>query len=279
MQSTARPSLLRSWWKQEALALAPQQRQRLLRLSAVLLIALAALNLQRHHHRHHRARNASLTQARELAEAQWSALRATAYDWAHWDETHAFARGQAPGYPERNLKAANGLTRLAPVVLILNRHGTLLALEGREGPSSWSRDPLVLCTQRHAKRLISQPQSRGISCRAHGTERLWIGVIEPITDTREQQNASGLMVLLAPLRHPSHGPQLQRLMAALERQLTLAAHGPQAMHLQGQTIWSDSNQVLTLRPQPVVLPALGSLGRIWPVSPRWCSPFCCCAPQ
>ncbi len=71
----------------------------------------------------------------------------TAYDWAHWDETHAFARGEAPGYPARNLKVANGLSSVAPVVLIINRSGALLTLQGRRGPSSWAQDPLVRCSQ------------------------------------------------------------------------------------------------------------------------------------
>ena len=263
MRSRSRwlPRQLRSWWKQEAQALAPRQRQRLLRLSAVLLIGLMGLNLQRHHKDQQQQRDTQLQQAQELAAAQWNTIRATAYDWAHWDETHAYARGEAPGYPARNLQVANGLTSVAPVVLILNQSNQLLTLQGRKGASTWARDPLVRCTRSHATRVLKAPGTYGLSCSDPAGQRLWIGVIEPITDTTEQDELSGLMVLLAPLRHPSHGAQLQALMASLEQQLHLAPPGPQAMTLQGRSLWGDSQRVLTLRPQPVVEPTLRSMGR------------------
>lgn len=261
MRRTQLPRQLRSWWKQEALALTPAQRQRLLRVSAVLLLGLTGLNLQRHHQEERRQRDTHLQQSQELAAAQWNTIRATAYDWAHWDETHAYARGEAPGYPARNLQVANGLTSVAPVVLILNQSNQLLTLQGRKGVSTWARDPLVRCTRSHATRVLKAPGTYGLSCGDPAGQRLWIGVIEPITDTTEQDELSGLMVLLAPLRHPSHGPQLQALMASLEQQLELAPPGPQAMTLQGRSLWGDSQRVLTLRPQPVVEPTLRSMGR------------------
>lgn len=252
---------LHSWWKQEDRALRPPQRQRLLRTSAVLLLALSSLNLLRHHSHERQQANTQLSQARELAAAQWSSLRATAYDWAHWDETHAFARGEAPGYPARNLEAANGLSTVAPVVIVLNHSNQLLTLQGRQGPSSWSRDPLVQCTRQHTPALLRQPHTHGFSCSDQTGQRLWLGVIEPITDTGEREERSGLLVLLAPLRHPSRGPQLKALMASLESQLQLAPPGPQAMTLAGERIWGDEQRVLTLAPRPVLLPALGALGR------------------
>ena len=255
------PHLLHSWLKQEALALGPKQRQYLLRIVAVLLLGLVGLNLQRHHQAHRQHSDRQLQQAREVAAAQWSTIRATAYDWAHWDETHSFARGQAPGYPARNLQVANGLTSVAPVVLILNRSGELLTLQGRRGPSSWTGDPLVRCSRSLSRLVLNQPQTRGISCRDQNSQRLWIGVIEPITDTAERDEFSGLLVLLSPLRHPGHGPQLQALMASLDAQLQLAPPGPQAMPLAGQRIWGGEQRVLTLQPRSVALPALQSLGR------------------
>ena len=252
---------LHSWWKQEDLALPPPQRRRLLRASAVVLVVLSSLNLLRHHSHERQMADTQLNQARELAAAQWSSLRATAYDWAHWDETHAYARGEAPGYPARNLEAANGLSTVAPVVLVLNRSNQLLTLQGRKGPSSWSRDPLVQCTRQHTPGLLRQPHTHGFSCSDQTGRRLWLGVIEPITDTGEREDLSGLMVLLAPLRHPSHGPQLKALMAQLEAQLQLAPPGPRSMPLAGEPIWGDEQRVLTLVPRPVLLPALGALGR------------------
>jgi hypothetical protein len=212
---------LRSWWKQEVLALTPAHRQRLLRVSAALLMGLTGLNLLRHHQQERLQRDTHLQQAQELAAAQWNAIRATAYDWAHWDETHAYARGEAPGYPARNLQVANGLTSVAPVVLILNRNNQLLTLQGRKGASTWARDPLVHCTRSHVTRVIKAVQTYGFSCSDQGGQRLWMGVIEPITDTTERGDLLGVMVLLAPLRHPSHGAHLQALMAALEQQLVL----------------------------------------------------------
>jgi len=253
------PGHLRSWWKQEALALTPRQRQRLLRMSALLLIGLTALNLNHHHQEQQQQRDAQLQRGQELAAAQWNTIRATAYDWAHWDETHAYARGKAPGYPIRNLQAANGLSSVAPVVLILSPSNELLTLQGRKGASSWPNDPLVSCTRSHATRVLKAPHTYGLSCRDQNGKRLWIGVIEPITDTAEQKSFSGLMVLLAPLRHPSHGPQLQALMAALEQQLELAPPGPQTMTLHGRSIWGDARRVLTLRPQSVVEPAVSGM--------------------
>lgn len=252
---------LHSWWKQEDRALPPPQRRGLIRIGAVLLLAVAGVDLVRHHNRERQDANTQISQARELASAQWSTLRATVYDWAHWDETHAYARGEAPGYTARNLEAANGLSSVAPVVIIFNRSNALLTLQGRQGPSSWNRDPLVHCTRRHTPALLRQPRTHGLSCSDQAGRRLWLGVIEPITDSTEKDELSGLMVLLAPLRHPSHGPELQALMANLETQLQLAPPGPHTMPLAGQPIWGDAQRVLTLRPRSVALPALQSLGR------------------
>ena len=84
---------LRSWGKQEARALAPWQRRWLQRGSLVLALGLCALALERHRRLERQRRDTQLQQGIELAAAQWSTLRATAYDWVHWDETHAFARG------------------------------------------------------------------------------------------------------------------------------------------------------------------------------------------
>ena len=150
---------------------------------------------------------------------------------------------------------------MGPVVIILNRSNALLTLQGRQGPSSWNRDPLVHCTRRHTPALLRQPRTHGLSCSDQAGRRLWLGVIEPITDTGERQEPSGLLVLLAPLRHPSHGPKLQALMANLEAQLQLAPPGPNAIPLAGQPIWGDAQRVLTLRPRSVALPVLQSLGR------------------
>ena len=251
---------LRSWGKQEARALAPWQRRWLQRGSLVLALGLCALALERHRRLERQRRDTQLQRGIELAAAQWSTLRATAYDWAHWDETHAFARGEAPGYPARNLKVANGLSSVAPVVLIINRSGALLTLQGRRGPSSWAQAPLVRCSQAQSTALLAEPQTLGIYCRDQNETRLWIGVIEPITDTSEQASASGLMVLLVPLRHPSHGPAMQALMQTLERQLIAGAPGDQTLQLQGQPLWGPDQRVLNLNPKPVVGEAMAALG-------------------
>jgi EAL domain-containing protein (putative c-di-GMP-specific phosphodiesterase class I) len=244
--------LLRSWGKQEARALTPWQRRWLQRGSLVLALGLCGLALQRHHALERQRRDAQLQQGIELAAVQWSTLRASAYDWAHWDETHAFARGKAPGYPARNLKAASGLSSVAPVVMIIDRGGVLLTLQGRRGPSSWAQDPLVRCSQAKSTELLAAPQTLGIYCRDQEENRLWIGVIEPITDTAEQESISGLMVLLAPLRHPSHGPAMHALMQSLERQMKAAEPGPQSIKLDGQLLWGPDRQVLNLSPEPVL---------------------------
>ena len=251
---------LRSWGKQEARALTPWQRAWLQRGSLVLALGLGALAFEHHHRLERQRRDTELQQGIELAAAQWSTLRATAYDWAHWDETDAFARGEAPGYPARNLKAANGLSSVAPVVLIINRSGGLLTLQGRRGPSSWAQDPLVRCSQVQSTDLLAAPQTLGIHCSDQNGTRLWIGVIEPITDTSEQASASGLMVLLAPLRHPSHGPAMQTLMHSLERQLMAGAPGQQTIRLHGQPLWNADRRVLNLSPKPVVGEAMAALG-------------------
>jgi hypothetical protein len=260
MSQRHRLQWLRSWGKQEARALAPWQRRWLQRGSLALALGLCALALERHHRLERQRRDTHLQQGIELAASQWSTLRATAYDWAHWDETHAFARGEAPGYPARNLKVANGLSSVAPVVAILNRSGGLLTLQGRRGPSSWAQDPLVRCSQAQSAALLAAPQTLGIHCRDQNETRLWIGVIEPITDTSEQASASGLMVLLAPLRHPSHGPALQALVRSLERQLMAGAPGQQTIRLQGQPLWNADRRVLNLSPKPVVGEAMAALG-------------------
>jgi len=252
--------LLHSWGKQEARALTPWQRRWLQRGSLMLALGLCGLALQRHHRLERQRVDTKLQQGIELAAFQWSTLRATAYDWAHWDETHAFARGEAPGYPVRNLKAASGLSSVAPVVMIIDQSNALLTMQGRRGASSWAQDPLVRCTKAQSTQLLAAPQTLAIHCRDQEDNRLWIGVIEPITDTAEQETFSGLMVLLAPLRHPSHGPAMQEVMQALERQIQAGEPGQQSIRLEGQLLWGPNRQVLNLSPEPVVAQAIYALG-------------------
>lgn len=230
-------------------------------MAAALLLLLAGLQLLHHHRQDGQRLAIQRQQAIDLAAAQWDTLRATAYDWAHWDETHAFARGLAPGYPARNLQVASGLSSVAPVVMILDRQATVLTLQGRRGPSSWSSDPLVRCAAQHRHALLQHPRSHGISCREPARQQLWIGVIEPITDTAEREPPSGLLVLLAPLRHPSHGATLQQLSGQLEQQLRLAPPGPQELQLLGQRLHGEGGQVLSLTPAAVIGPALAATGR------------------
>ena len=252
--------LLRSWGKQEARVLTPWQRRWLQRGSLMLALGLCGLAMQRHHTLERQRRDTQLQQGIELAAVQWSTLRATAYDWAHWDETHAFARGEAPGYPDRNLKAASGLSSVAPVVMIIDQGGDLLTLQGRRGASSWAQDPLVQCSQAQSKQLLAAPRTLGMHCRDQEKNRLWIGVIEPITDTAEQEPPSGLMVLLAPLRDPSHGPVMHALMQSLERQMHAAEPGPQSIRLEGHLLWGPNRQVLNLSPEPVIGQTVSALG-------------------
>ena len=252
--------LLNSWGKQEARALTPWQRRWLQRGSLMLALGLCGLAVQRHHTLERQRVDSTLQQGIELAAVQWSTLRSTAYDWAHWDETHAFARGEAPGYPVRNLKAASGLSSVAPVVMIIDQSNALLTMQGRQGASSWAQDPLVRCTKAQSTQLLAAPQTLAIHCRDQEDNRLWIGVIEPITDTAEQEPFSGLIVLLAPLRHPSHGPAVQEVMQALERQIQGGEPGQQSIRLKGQLLWGPNRQVLNLSPEPVVAQAIYALG-------------------
>jgi len=252
--------LIHSWRRQETHSFLPWQRRWFQRFSLVLLLSLSTIGLQQRIQQERAQRDKQLQQAIEIMASQWNTLSATAYDWAHWDETHAFARGEAPGYPARNLQVANGLSSVAPVVMIIDQNGRLLTLQGRSGPSSWSDDPLVQCSLNHSSRLLLQQQMRGISCTELPGKDVWIGVIEPITDTREMQPVSGLMVLLAPLRHPSQGPTLQALMHQLERQVNLEIPGPRALKLHGHKLWGTDGRVLTLRPESVWERGLISFG-------------------
>ena len=61
---------LHSWWKQEDRALPPPQRRRLVRIGAVLLLAVAGVDLVRHYNRERQDANTQISQARELASAQ-----------------------------------------------------------------------------------------------------------------------------------------------------------------------------------------------------------------
>ena len=250
---------LHSWLKQEARNLTPCQSRWLKRGSVVMAVGLCSLALLRQHTLERERRDSQLQQGVELAAVQWSTLRATAYDWAHWDETHAFARGEAPGYPDRNLKAASGLSNVAPVVIIIDRGGGLLTVHGRRGASSWGQDPLVRCSLALSRELLAAPKTLGMHCRDHEDSGLWIGVIEPITDTGEQEAVSGLFVLLAPLRHPNHGPAINSLMQALERQLQAHDPGPEGIRMKGQLLWGPTRQVLSLNPEPVVDQTLAAM--------------------
>jgi len=49
-------------------------------------------------------------------------------------------------------------------------------------------------------------------------ESWWMAALEAITDSTETSPRSGLILLAAPLQHPSFGSELQAAMADLEAQ-------------------------------------------------------------
>ncbi len=250
---------LRSWGKQEAQALAPWQRLWLQRGSLVLALGLCALALERHHRLVRQRRDTQLHQGVELAAAQWSTLEPPPTTGPIGMKPMLLPAGSArlprpqPEGGQRAEQRRPGGADHQPKRRFAHPAGPPRALQ-------LGAAPLVRCSQAQSTALLAEPQTLGIYCRDQNETRLWIGVIEPITDTSEQASASGLMVLLAPLRHSNHGPAMQALMQSLERQLMAGAPGDQTIRLQGHPLWGPDQRVLNLNPKPVIGEAIAALG-------------------
>lgn len=267
-RSTPTVRWLRSWWKQEQRQLpALASTRRLAVLVAVLAVLLGGLELRRRWAEELQRRDQRLTQATEVLQAGLHTLKGTIYDWAHWDETDAFARGEAPQYFQRNLQISTGLMALVPVVAVFDRQGQPLGVRGRSGPYSWAADPLLGCAREQVPISLRRREALLLLC-ADAHQRWWMVAMEGITDSTETSPVSGVILLAAPLQHPHFGGELKAAMADLEAQLQVrpSAIGVADRPLQtpmGEPLRGPAGTLAFVQPRPlapwVVLSLLADL--------------------
>lgn len=259
---------LRSWWKQEQRQLpALASTRRLTVLVMALAVLLGGLELRRRWSEELQRRDQRLTQSTEVLQAGLHTLKGTIYDWAHWDETDAFARGEAPEYFQRNLQISTGLMALVPVVAVFDRQGQPLGVLGRSGPFSWAADPLLRCAREQVPLSLQEPEAVLLLC-SDASQRWWMAALEGITDSTETSPVSGVILLAAPLQHPHFGGELQGAMADLEAQLQVqsASAGPSERSLRtlgGEPMRGPGGTLVFIQPNPlapqVVLSLLADL--------------------
>jgi hypothetical protein len=155
-------------------------------LAAVFAALLVGLELQRRWAEGVQRRDQRLAQATQVLKAGLHTLKGTIYDWAHWDETDAFARGEAPECLQRNLQisTSTGLMALVPVVAVLDRQSQPLGVLDRSGPHSWAADPLLRCAREQVPFSLQQPQAVLLLC-SDASQRWWMAALEGITDSTE----------------------------------------------------------------------------------------------
>lgn len=173
-------------------------------LAAVFAALLGGLELQRRWAEGVQRRDQRLAQATQVLKAGLHTLKGNIYDWAHWDETDAFARGEAPECLQRNLQISTGLMALVPVVAVLDRQGQPLGVLDRSGRHSWAADPLLRCAREQVPFSLQQPQDVLLLC-SDASQRWWMAALEGITDSIETSPVSGVILLAAPLQRPSFG--------------------------------------------------------------------------
>jgi diguanylate cyclase (GGDEF)-like protein len=249
--------LLRSWWKEERV-LAPSRRL-IARGLGLGLLALSPLLLLHIHHRSTLMREQDRLLRNDTLALVETALEVSsrdARDWARWDDTYHFARGDNPRYLQDQVNTA-ALFDNGAVLVMLGPDGTPLLAQGASRGGRSLAD-LVSCTGEHRTRLRDPQATLRLACRTH-TGALLLGTATAITNNTAEAPPAGTLAIFLPLLRQGDSGSLMRQLEHLEGRLHLVPNGngpgPADVDLIQPPIHGQANQLLAVRHTPLT-PAL-----------------------
>jgi len=215
-------SPLGSWLREERRLLPSSVQPRRLALVALGLVALT-LTLETRR----RSEQLSLRFQRqrleklELVSVALSDIRRSALDWAHWDETFAFAQGRDPQFVQRSL-AQSSLFQGGGVMVLFERRGRPLVSYSSSGRDLSAQQSLRDCARRNLSGLVSLSSAVQLLCPGEA-RRPYLGVLTQISDSTGTAPAAGALVMFQPLIGEAHGPRLSRELQTLQDQLVIGS--------------------------------------------------------
>ena len=210
---------LRSWFKQERLALRQESWRRTLLLAAPLLVALVlaegARRLQ------DGARQLEQQQQQALNLLQWLAKeqRRTALDWAHWDDTLAFVEGNNPAFPAADM-GTTSLLKDGGVMAIWGPTGRQLAIQGAT-PTDLARGSDLQRCLADVARKRRQSSSDHLALLCPGDDQLYVGSIEAVSDNTATRSTDASLVFAVPVLSSQSGTGLSEALQQLRTEMLL----------------------------------------------------------
>ena len=212
-------AILRSWFKQERAASRNSRWGSTLRIGTLLLITVVGLEGARRL----QATQSQLEQRqREHLELLQSLVRDSGRalsDWAHWDDTYNFVKGDNPSFISHDM-ATTALLDDGAVMALFDGSGQSMALEGAGSRDRLRSSPLNRCLADVVRyRLRTGLDHLPVICPSENGPLA--GGIETVTDTPMQRRSDASLVYLVPLLASNSPTSLQSGLKDLSRQLVL----------------------------------------------------------
>lgn len=244
------PGLLRSWLKEERQALANPGWRFVLRVAVPLVVLLAGLEAARR--LQEKGQNLEEKQQQAIDLLYWLSgeQRRTAQDWAHWDDTLAFAEGRNPAFPTTDMDTS-ALLSAGAVMAIWGPTGQRLTIRGGNPGDGRGHSALSRCLDDvDSKRRSSGTRHLRVLCA--GGEQLYVGSLEAISDNTDTVRSEASLAYLVPLLTPESNQPLAASLRRLRSEL-----------LFGES--SGSNARATMLAPPLWTTG-GRVVRVWPAA-------------
>jgi diguanylate cyclase (GGDEF)-like protein len=240
--------ILLSWLKQERLAATTPRWGSTLRIGALLLITVVALEGAR---RLQASRVQLELRQREHQELLQSLVRDSSRplgDWAHWDDAYDFVQGENPQFVAHDMRTT-ALLDDGALMAIFSADGQRLALEGTGSRDRSASSPLSQCMADVVRyRLQTGMEHLPMICPSENGPM--VGGVEKITDTPQERQSEASLIYLVPMLAPGKQSQLQSGLRDLSRQLVLTpVSGSERARLRPvePELWTSGGRQLLLR--------------------------------
>ncbi|MFM8936319.1 MAG: EAL domain-containing protein [Vulcanococcus sp.] len=239
--------LLRSWLKQERTALAQRRWRNTLLIGGGMVSLVLILEGIRRINSVWAEALTRQTHNLELLDWQVRDSRRTSQDWAHWDESLAFVKGQNPGFPAKDM-ATTALISDGGVMAIFGENGSRLAMAGGVAGDRRTSSGLSHCLQEvDQKRRALAVSHLGVLCR--GEQTLYVGTIEAISDNNAEVVSQASLAYLLPLLNGDRQTPLGQSLLQLQSELLLAPPTPSEPPAQRQlspALWTSGGHPVRL---------------------------------
>lgn len=240
--------VLRSWYKQERTALKQRRWRNTLLFGGCMIGLVLVLESGR---RINTVRADALTaQTYQLDLLEWQVrdARRTSQDWAHWDNSLAFVRGQNPGFPDRDM-GTTALITDGGMLTIFGENGSRLAVTGGMADDRRRNSQLSACLQDvEQKRRKLAVSHIGVLCR--GEQNLYVGNIEAISDNNAEVVSQASLAYLVPLLSSKGQTPMNQSLLQLQRELLLGPPSPAdppSLRRLNDPLWSSGGHPVRLR--------------------------------